>query len=592
MLEASQKDPEPVFGGTKQFSKRSPSGENIQPPTISARSSAPSSPTVPHCVFSSECRSPVQWYCSDCKTTQRDFCSEHFDCVHTGFFASHERSPHPYVQNQQTKIELTQRIKETEITEIEFNHLFDNNSNSQLLQSIQLTKNQLLQIIEERFKTILIETNQNLSKNIHFHNKKIKEQFGLDLTEIIENEQKLKEFQKELEEIEKSKKKILNFYLEFKLEKIQNEINFLTPINFLQIEPQHVTPSIQIRTRVPIPIKNSNSSQLSLAPIQESSPSLPSSLLTSSIFEENVEVKQQHLTIFHAYQIQNEQVFLGEGSAGQVQKGKVLIDNQWTEVALKHVVVGSNNNIRLKVLEEINSLAKFGSKYVCKIYGYYEWLDKTKANQKVVTAVLEYCGKNSLYQLLQTEKLNLIQKLRMARHIAFGIKCLHDNGFIHRDVKSLNVLVNSNFGCKLADFGLAKSVSSDGLHSYVGSQKWLAPEVTAENTHYTQAADIYSLGWVYYELFEEVSPLDFPDRKDLEKKNFKLKKFILPLLEENQIYRVDINDVIQGQTQTNARRPEEYEGNKEGERKKKKKGNQWKKEKACYELKHEAKTGG
>ena len=53
------------------------------------------------------------------------------------------------------------------------------------------------------------------------------------------------------------------------------------------------------------------------------------------------------------------------------------------------------------------------------------------------------------------EKLSLTERVKMARQCAVAVAFLHDNKVIHRDLKSLNVLLTEDFTCKLADFGMA-----------------------------------------------------------------------------------------------------------------------------------------
>jgi len=150
--------------------------------------------------------------------------------------------------------------------------------------------------------------------------------------------------------------------------------------------------------------------------------------------------------------------------------------------------------------KELTVMSENASPYICRVYGY-------ASERKVLTIVMEYMQKGDLFNLLEDEATNpmtTLQKLRMARHIALGIHQLHSNGIIHRDIKSMNVLVTDDFSCKLADFGTAKLNESSTANlmntANAGTPLWMAPEV--KFGQYGFPADIYSLGLVLFEMFQ------------------------------------------------------------------------------------------
>jgi mitogen-activated protein kinase kinase kinase 19 len=88
------------------------------------------------------------------------------------------------------------------------------------------------------------------------------------------------------------------------------------------------------------------------------------------------------------------------------------------------------------------------------------------------------------------------------RQIATGIRYLHHNGIIHRDIKGANVMVTSKGLVKLIDFGCAKrhcQELSGGYLSVRGTPYWMAPEVICGHG-YGRKSDIWSLGCTIHEM--------------------------------------------------------------------------------------------
>jgi len=93
-----------------------------------------------------------------------------------------------------------------------------------------------------------------------------------------------------------------------------------------------------------------------------------------------------------------------------------------------------------------------------------------------------------------------------------GLRYLHEQGVLHRDIKGANILTTKDGSVKLADFGVAMSMSdasetgnSDRDADVVGSPYWMAPE-TIEMQTPTTGCDIWSLGCTIIELLTGKPP--------------------------------------------------------------------------------------
>ncbi|KAL9237165.1 hypothetical protein vseg_011749 [Gypsophila vaccaria] len=97
---------------------------------------------------------------------------------------------------------------------------------------------------------------------------------------------------------------------------------------------------------------------------------------------------------------------------------------------------------------------------------------------------------------------------------------LHDQGHVHRDVKAGNILVDSNGGVKLGDFGVSAPIYDTNFDSKLkevaGTPYWMAPEVIHSHNGYGFKADIWSFGITALELAHGRPPLShLPPNKSL-----------------------------------------------------------------------------
>ena len=86
--------------------------------------------------------------------------------------------------------------------------------------------------------------------------------------------------------------------------------------------------------------------------------------------------------------------------------------------------------------------------------------------------------------------------------ICEGLKDIHDNKIIHRDLTPDNIFIDKNNKIKIGDFGVSKIMTTFNNYAktQIGKLNYLAPEIL-KGKDYNNKLDIYSLGCIIYELF-------------------------------------------------------------------------------------------
>lgn len=126
--------------------------------------------------------------------------------------------------------------------------------------------------------------------------------------------------------------------------------------------------------------------------------------------------------------------------------------------------------------------------------------------------VMEYVEGETLKDLIDREApLEPARAVSIVRQIANALYHAHNNKIIHRDIKPQNVLISKDGRVKVADFGIARAVSSTtqtfSPNSIMGSVHYFSPE-QAKGKLATEQSDIYSLGIVFYEMLTKQLPFD------------------------------------------------------------------------------------
>ncbi|KAL7722225.1 Interleukin-1 receptor-associated kinase [Entamoeba marina] len=132
-----------------------------------------------------------------------------------------------------------------------------------------------------------------------------------------------------------------------------------------------------------------------------------------------------------------------------------------------------------------------------------------------VSVVMEFCSRFSFFNVLNdpNQTIDFPTALNFCTQLAVGLNALHSHSpsILHRDFKSLNVLVSEDYTLKISDFGLSRFDTEENrnneLKEMQGTIAYMCPEIIPgenEPIAYSTKSDIYSLGIVLWELFNRV----------------------------------------------------------------------------------------
>lgn len=190
------------------------------------------------------------------------------------------------------------------------------------------------------------------------------------------------------------------------------------------------------------------------------------------------------------------EVTISKGTFGTVYKaihkgdGKVF--------ALKQVnLKGMKRMDREESIDEARLLAQLNHPNIIRHYG--SFIDQNEC----LNIVMEYAANGNLHALVRSYRgRSMPEELiwRVFLQALLGLAYIHSKKIIHRDMKSLNVFLDSLGNVKIGDLGIARALGehSEFAHTIVGTPFYLSPEL-CEDKPYDEKSDVWALGVILYE---------------------------------------------------------------------------------------------
>jgi serine/threonine protein kinase len=189
---------------------------------------------------------------------------------------------------------------------------------------------------------------------------------------------------------------------------------------------------------------------------------------------------------------------LGKGGMGMVFEARDTVLDETVALKVLRTDVVSTPELARRFRQEIKLARKVRHKNVCGIHEYGE----DGALHFIAMDLVD--GTDLRQQVQRRGPLPPRQACEVALQIAQGLEAIHDEGIVHRDMKTANIMIDRSGSVRLMDFGIAKATQESGTGltatgMIVGTPEYMSPE-QARGAPSDPRSDIYALGIILFEI--------------------------------------------------------------------------------------------
>jgi tetratricopeptide (TPR) repeat protein len=193
---------------------------------------------------------------------------------------------------------------------------------------------------------------------------------------------------------------------------------------------------------------------------------------------------------------------IGKGGMGEVFKAIDLNSKEIVALKLLSPELLQNQENRDRFLREGQLMKSFTHPNIVKTFEFGE-------TEQQGYIAMEYLTGGTLQDYLKSAfPFSSSELKRLVQQICNGLQEIHNQGIIHRDIKTANIMLDGDKNIRIMDFGLSRSplaATMTTMGTAMGTLGYVAPEQVT-NVNVDHRADIFSLGAVLYELFTNQLP--------------------------------------------------------------------------------------
>jgi serine/threonine protein kinase len=193
---------------------------------------------------------------------------------------------------------------------------------------------------------------------------------------------------------------------------------------------------------------------------------------------------------------------IGRGGMSTVYRAFDVVLERPVAIKLMHREIAAESEQLERFRREARSVAQLNHPHIVTVIDAGEE-SSSEGGPGSPYIVLEYVDGETLKDLIRRDgPLEIAQALAYAIEIARALGAAHERQIVHRDVKPQNVLIGEEGGAKITDFGIARTLTEEGLTMdgrVLGTTDYVSPE-QALGQPVTGQSDLYSLGIVIYEM--------------------------------------------------------------------------------------------